>query len=80
MSPKVASGERDPCPAAGDGTGGTGGIGSSLEPDGLPKGGPEGKDLFWFLLLALALGRAGLLEAGMEMGSPVDVVRSLAIK
>ena len=36
--------------------------------------------MFWFMLLALALGRAGLLEAGMEMGSPVGVIRSLAIK
>ena len=57
-------------------------MGSSLEPDGLPAGGLGGKDLFWLRLsaLALALGRAGLVEAGKETGSPLGVVRSLAIK
>ena len=73
LSPKVAPGERDPCPTAGDGIGGTG---SSLDPGGLAKGGTRGKILF----LLLALGRAGLLGAVMGMGSHVGVVLSLKTK
>ena len=37
LSTKVAPGEGDPCPAVGEGSGGTG---SSLDPDGLVKGSP----------------------------------------
>ena len=82
LSPEVTFGERTPSKFAGGETGGPGKMGSSLEPDGLPVVGLGGKDLFWLGLpaLSLTLIRGGLVEAGKETGSPLGVVRSLAIR
>ena len=59
-------------------------MGSSLEPDGLPVVGLSGKDLLWLWpglpVLSLILIRGGLAEAGKETGSPLGVVRSLAMR
>ena len=77
-------GERTPSKFAGGETGGPGKMGSSLEPDGLPVAGLGGKDLLWLWpglpVLSLILIRGGLVEAGKETGTPLGVVRSLAIR
>ena len=80
----MAFGERTPSKFPGGKTGGPDKMGSSLEPDGLPVVGLGGKDLLWLWpglpVLSLILIRGGLVEAGKETGSPLGVVRSLAMR
>ena len=70
----------------GGATGGFAKIGSSLEPEGLPVVGLNCTDPLWLWLwpglqvLSLILIRGGLLAAGRGTGSPLEVVRSLAMR
>ena len=82
--PEMVFGERTPNKFSGGATGGSAKIGSSLEPEGLPAVDLNCTDPLWLWpglqVLSLILIRGGLLAAGRGTGSPLEVVRSLAMR